>query len=265
MIVDDSHEPERDDRHADRLDADRPRRCSTVAEQQTLTVKAASGTYQLLAAGYGVVTIGYGDTDALVLSKLQTLFGFTDIALSALHTPSSITYTITFVGSHSGIDFAQLEPVGIWTLTIPAAGATVRDAGYGVATLAAGATAADVQAALQAIYHTADVTVTGGDGGPYTRDLRRHPRSARLHEAHRRDGRVADHAARAEAATRRRASRWSPSADGTTTPGRSARCRPSTSAGAGLVRAPLRPRRTREGVLQDVATGRIGSPRRSPT
>ena len=122
-----------------------------VAEQQTIFVKALSGTYALDVPGFGTVTLDFADSALDVAAKLALVYGFDDFTVSEARTGRDVTYTVTFTRLRAGQNFGQLSWVGLWTLAAPAA-ATLTDPDYGTATLGATPDAAEVQAALRAIY-----------------------------------------------------------------------------------------------------------------
>ena len=138
----------------------------TVAEEQTIVVKAAGGTYTLLLPdalpGYGSVQLDYiHDNAASVQQALQTAYGTTDIDVTEVITSTTKTFTVTFAGAHAGIDYGQISWAGSWTLTTPATGTfTLTDPSYGVATLTGPVDAATLTTALQGIYRTSEVTAT---------------------------------------------------------------------------------------------------------
>ena len=105
---------------------------ATVAEQQTIVVKAASGKYQLLAPGYGVVTLDYADDADAVAAALRLLYGFGDIAVTAnrIADRRDVHCGSCFVGMHSGIDSASSSRSEL-DAERPAGGATITDTADG--------------------------------------------------------------------------------------------------------------------------------------
>src|SRR5262249_35172936 len=149
----------------------------TVDEEQTFTIRAASGTYTLLLPGalpgQTSIQLDYvADDAASIQSRLRTAYGFGDIDVAGTSTPTRKTFTVTFTGTHSGVNVGQITWVGIWTLTTPTGPSgyplTLGDPNYGFATLQAPADSAGMTAALQAIYKTSDVSAVQTSPGVYT-------------------------------------------------------------------------------------------------
>ncbi len=138
----------------------------TVAEEQTIVVQAAGGTYTLLLPnalpGHGSIQLDYiHDNAATVQAALRTAYGTTDIDVTEVDASTTKTFTVTFGGAHAGQDFGQITWAGSWTLTTPATGSfTLTDPNYGVATLTGPVDATALTNALQAIYKTTEVTAT---------------------------------------------------------------------------------------------------------
>ncbi|HXG49762.1 MAG TPA: hypothetical protein VNO52_19245, partial [Methylomirabilota bacterium] len=99
----------------------------TVPEVQRWFVRAASGTYRLRTAGFGTdagfassahvfrladsaeVTLDYSLTADEVAARLRILYGSADIVVTENRTATNVTYTVAFVRTLAGQDFAQLE------------------------------------------------------------------------------------------------------------------------------------------------------------
>jgi Ca2+-binding RTX toxin-like protein len=138
----------------------------TVAEEQTITVDAASGNFELLAAGYGEITLTYGASAAQVEAALDTLFGLSDVHVDVTSSSTQTTYTVLFVGDGAGTHFPQLDWVRSWTLALTGA-TTLSAPGYGDATIGTTPTAASIQAALQQVFGISAITVVAGPGATY--------------------------------------------------------------------------------------------------
>ncbi len=133
----------------------------TVAEEETVTVSAVGGSFQLQAPGYGIITLGYGASASTVASALDDLYGLQDIQVAETSTSGQTTYTVTFAGDGAGRHFDQLVWVTTWQLSLPSAqGFTLNAPGFGDATLGPNPTAAEVQAALNQVYGVSSITVS---------------------------------------------------------------------------------------------------------
>ena len=144
-----------------------------VGEEQTVDVTAAAGTYTLLLPGalpgHGSIALDYLTTHATDLAAaLRTAYGFDDISVTEHRTPTDVTFTISFTGTHAGIDFGQISWAGVWTLTAGASAATISAPGYGVGTLSPTDSAATVQQTLRDLYRTDEIAVTSDTPGVYT-------------------------------------------------------------------------------------------------
>jgi Ca2+-binding RTX toxin-like protein len=133
----------------------------TVAEEQTLTVAAASGDYELLASGYGQITVQYGESVSDLETQLNGLFHLSNVHVVLTSSTSTQTsYTILFLGDGAGLHFPQLQWVRSWTLT--PTGTVLTAPGYGDGTIGPDPTAAEIQNALEHIYGVSAFTVTAG-------------------------------------------------------------------------------------------------------
>ncbi len=132
----------------------------TVAEEETLTVAAASGAYELEAGNTGnEITVTYGESISQIEQDLDTLFGLHDIQVVVTSTSSTqTTYTIIFAGDGAGLHFPQLQWVRSWALT--PTGTLLKSAGYGDATIGANPTAAQIQTALDQVYGISTIAVS---------------------------------------------------------------------------------------------------------
>ena len=75
----------------------------TVAEEQTLDVAAASGTYELLAAGYGSITVSATASTTELETALNHLFGITGVHVDLISsTATGNSYRILFAGRRPG-------------------------------------------------------------------------------------------------------------------------------------------------------------------
>ena len=97
-----------------------------VPEVQRVFVQAASGTYRLRTDGFGIeselgntdgvyrfagyaeVTLDFEMTLGEVQDALRALYGSVEIEVTEVRTPDDVTYTIAFLRTLAGRDFAQL-------------------------------------------------------------------------------------------------------------------------------------------------------------
>src|SRR5262249_5129064 len=117
----------------------------TVSEVQQVFIQAASGTYRLRIPGYGretglpntagivrftgyaEVTLDYALDAPGVQALLRQVYGTSDLIVSENRTNTDVTYTISFVRTLAGRDFAPIE----WgdtrgtTLLVPAPNASI--------------------------------------------------------------------------------------------------------------------------------------------
>ena len=143
-----------------------------VGEEQTVDVTAASGTYTLLLPGAlpgnGAIQLDYSMSASDVAAALRAAYGFNEISVSEYRTPTDVTYTISFTGTHAGIDYGQISWAGVWTLTAPAAPATISAPGTASGRWRPARAPQTSRQTLQALYRTTDVTVTAAGAGTYT-------------------------------------------------------------------------------------------------
>ena len=139
----------------------------TVAEEQTITVAAAAGTYELLAAGYSPITLTYGESATQLETALDALFGLSDVHVDVTSSSTQTTYTVLFVGDGAGTHYPQLDWVRSWTLALTAGATALSAPGYGDASIGSTPTAAGIQAALQIVYGISAITVVAAAGGTY--------------------------------------------------------------------------------------------------
>jgi hypothetical protein len=132
----------------------------TVAEEETLTVTAGSGSYELFATGYGQITVQYGESVATLEAQLDGLFHLDNVHVAlASSTSTQTSYTILFLGDGAGVHFPQLQWVRTWTLT--PTGPVLSAPGFGDGSVGSG-TADEIRSALEHVYGVSAFTVLAG-------------------------------------------------------------------------------------------------------
>ena len=99
----------------------------SVEEVQTISVRAASGTYKVRTAGFGteagfvdsahvtrdaesaVLSLDYGLSASDFQARMQELYGSQDLQVERESDGPTITYTVTFSGALAGLDLPQIE------------------------------------------------------------------------------------------------------------------------------------------------------------